>query len=317
MALPRYSDVDLALLLELTRLGRPVRPHETYDHVTRHFPHLTDEDTTAVRRDGRTRVWTNMIHWARDHLRVQNVLNEDRGVWSVNSAARPLLERWLTARGGANVTAFITSNATLAEYLGANWARSLRARSPNQPRRPSAIPIAVESSAQAARPDSEPTLAGILTGQENTLREELLGRLRGMDDQEFENFVARILDALGFRDTTVVGRPGDGGVDVKCVLRNVLVEATVAVQVKRQVSNVGPKEISYLRDRWARRVDKLLFVTTSDYTAGAREVAEEDGLKPVVVVNGTELADLMIRERIGVLSEAVQRLHLDEDFFSV
>ena len=74
MSFPRYADVDLALLLELERLGRPVRPHETYDRVTAHFPKLTEADKTVLRKDGRTRVWTNMIHWARDHLRVQNVL---------------------------------------------------------------------------------------------------------------------------------------------------------------------------------------------------------------------------------------------------
>jgi restriction system protein len=137
-----------------------------------------------------------------------------------------------------------------------------------------------------------------------------------MDEYEFENFVGRVLDALGFRDTVVVGRPGDGGVDVKCSLRNALVEASVAVQVKRQQGNVGPKEISYLRDRWSRKVDKLLFVTTSDHTAGAREVAEDDGLKPVILVTGHELASLMIRERIGISSQVVERFVIDDEFFA-
>ena len=137
-----------------------------------------------------------------------------------------------------------------------------------------------------------------------------------MDEYEFENFVGRVLDALGFRDTVVVGRPGDGGVDVRCVLRNELVESSVAVQVKRQQGNVGPKDVSYLRDRWARKADKLLFVTTSDYTAGAREVAEEEGLKPVTLAAGRQLAELMVRQRIGVTSQVVERLLIDDDFFA-
>jgi restriction system protein len=148
-----------------------------------------------------------------------------------------------------------------------------------------------------------------------SVRQALLERLLAMDEYEFENAVGRILDALGFRGTEVVGRPGDGGLDVRTILKNELVSATVAVQVKRQRANVGPKEISYLRDRWGRRVDKLLFVTTSDYTAGAKEVANEEGAKPVQLVTGDELADLMIRNRIAVTAYAVERFEVDEEFF--
>jgi len=69
-----------------------------------------------------------------------------------------------------------------------------------------------------------------------------------------------------------------------------------------------------LRDRWARRADKLLFVTTSDFTAGAREVASEHDMKPVQLITGNELTDIMIQHRIGVVAHTVERLELDEEF---
>ena len=163
----------------------------------------------------------------------------------------------------------------------------------------------------AARGDEELTIDQV----PEAARAALLERLVAMDEYDFENFVARVLDALGFRNTEVVGRPGDGGVDVRAVVANELVSATVAVQVKRQQSNVGPKEISYLRDRWGRRADKLLFITTSDFTVGAREVATEHDTKPVQLVSGNELADTMIEHRIGVVAHTVERLELDEEFF--
>ena len=316
MTFPRYRDVDIALLLELVRLGRAVKPHETYESVTRHFPRLSDGDKAAVRKDGRTRVWINMIHWARDHLRVQGALDEmGSGIWSANSSARGMLEGWLRQRGGTSAGSFIESSRSLQEYLGRDWAQALRARSGRVLRlgsgtqREQPLP---QTAAVSERLDLE-----ILQGREHeAITEDLLGRLSGMDEYAFENFVARILEALGFRDTRVVGRPGDGGVDVMCMLRNDVLAATVAVQVKRQQSNVGPKEVSYLRDRWARKADKLLFVTTGGYTAGAREVAEEDELKPVTLVDGKELAGLMIRNRIGVQAQVVERLLFDEEFFA-
>lgn len=316
MTFPRYRDVDVALLLELVRLGRGVKPHETYESVTRHFPRLSDEDKAVVRKDGWTRVWINMIHWARDHLRVQGALDEaGSGIWSANSSARGMLEGWLRQRGGASPVSFIESSRSLQDYLGEDWAQALRAR----PGR------AVRLGGQTGREPPPPLTAAVsesldletLQGREQeTTTLELLSRLSGMDGYAFENFVARILEALGFRDTKVVGRPGDEGVDVMCMLRNDVIAATVAVQVKRQQSNVGPKEVSYLRDRWARKADKLLFVTTGGYTAGAREVAEEDDLKRVTLVDGKELAALMIRNRIGVQAQVVERLLFDDDFFA-
>jgi len=70
MTIPAYKDVDLALLLELVRRGgTPVRPVEVYDDVARHFPHLTQDDLALTRPDGRTKVFFNMVHWARDHIR--------------------------------------------------------------------------------------------------------------------------------------------------------------------------------------------------------------------------------------------------------
>ena len=213
------------------------------------------------------------------------------------------------------MSSFVESDRALPSLWGQEWARELRQRITPPQRRPR------QEADREPVPPEAPAASGMDLGalQDSHLdvvSQELLARLRIMDEYEFENFVGRVLDALGFRDTVVVGRPGDGGVDVRCTLRNELVEASVAVQVKRQQGNVGPKDISYLRDRWARKADKLLFITTSDYTAGAREVAEEEGLKPLTLVNGRGLAELMIRERIGVTSQAMERLVIDDDFFA-
>ena len=123
---------------------------------------------------------------------------------------------------------------------------------------------------------------------------------------------------LGYADVDVVGRSGDGGVDVRCVLKAPLVEPplTVVCQVKRHATNIGPSAVGDLRGRWAHKADRLILVNTGGFTQGAREAASELGTKQVSLVSGEDLAELMIQKGIGVTREPVIVEKLDEAFFS-
>src|SRR5690606_20321879 len=130
MPLPRYRDVDLALLLELVRAKRAMRPSETYAPVALHFPDLTEADMAQTRSDGRTKAFENMVHWSRDHLRVRGLLVSQRGLWQVSDGAMAALEGDLLARGADStaIPAFVRSNRSLADLLGPKWAPPVRAR---------------------------------------------------------------------------------------------------------------------------------------------------------------------------------------------
>src|SRR3990172_3787621 len=100
MAIPTYRDVDLALLVELVRRDRPARPAEIFADVARHFPELTEEDLAKTRPDGRTKVFHNMVAWARDHVRVRSLLAQPApGLWQVNASAKSALIEDLRHRG--------------------------------------------------------------------------------------------------------------------------------------------------------------------------------------------------------------------------
>jgi restriction endonuclease Mrr len=310
VTIPTYRDVDLALLVELVRRREPVRPSEVYADVARHFPDLTPEDLAKTRQDGRTKVFVNMVHWARDHLRVRGLLADPaRGLWQVNSSATGAVLEDLRQRQASpeQAQAFIDGRGSLADLLGSRWAKPVRhevgegiGETPRREER------------ERAR---EEVAAGPSTDRAAAKR-ALLDRLNQMEGYEFEQFVGRLLDSLGFRDTQVMGRSGDEGMDVLTYLPSPLVTATVAVQVKRHAANIGPRDISYLRDRWAHRADKLLFITTSDYTLGAREVAADSREKQVELVNGEELVEVMVNHRCGVRAQPVLAYELDEDYFS-
>jgi restriction endonuclease Mrr len=314
LTIPSYKDVDLALLLELVRARRSVRPSETYASVAKHFPDLTDEDLAKTRQDGRTKVFNNMIHWARDHLRRRGLLLDVIAQWEVTHQALEVLVDDLEKRGASRGRAetFIGRTDGLPDLLGRNWARAVRSGGARGP-------TARSSSAAGAHAQEELTReSGERPSQvENgAIERDVLARLGRMDGYEFEQFVGRLLDSVGFKDTRVMGRSGDEGMDVLTFLPSPFVTAKVAVQVKRHSANVGPKDISYLRDRWAKRADKLLFITTSDYTQGAREVATDDREAQVELVNGEQLVAVMVQHQLGVKAQPLVAYEVDEEYFS-
>jgi restriction endonuclease Mrr len=315
MPLPSHSDVDLALHVELVRAGRVAIRRETYDDVAKHFPAMTAEDRARTRKNGYTKVFNNLVNWSRNRMRVRGLLVDGlpQGQWQTNDKARPALLEDLMARGvqRARAETFISGAETLADLLGPDWAKPLRSpggdgdAEPDVPEAPVEQPSEQKRPAQTVTPDARASI-----------KQALLSRLNTMSGPEFEQFVGRLLDSLGFRDTQVVGRSGDEGVDVLTYFHSPFLRAKVAVQVKRHTNNVGPRDISYLRDRWARRSDRLLFITTADFTSGAQEVAADEHEKQVDLVNGTRLVDVMVEHGFGVTVRPQVTYDIDEAYFT-
>ncbi len=314
MTLPTYGDVSLALLLELVRCGKPVKPLDSYDLVARNFPALTASDRALTNRSGSGKVFADMVNFARNRLRVRGVLENGlpAGSWCTTQEARGTLVDDLVARGVtlSRAMGFIDASETLGALLGRDWATE---------RRQSAIPLKAGVSDGGEATTASSAQRGereVAAADEHRIAQAVLARLNAMKGDEFEDFVGKVLDALGLCDTQVVGRSGDEGVDILTYLSSPIVRAKVAVQVKRHTANVGPRDISYLRDRWARRADRLLFITTSDFTSGAREVAADDHEQQVALVTGAQLVDVMLEHGLGVVARPQVTYELDETYFS-
>lgn len=64
-----------------------------------------------------------------------------------------------------------------------------------------------------------------------------------------------------------------------------------------------------------KKAHKGIFITTSEFTLSARETAQNLGTR-IVLINGTELAKLMLRYNVGSRDEQVLHLKkIDEEFF--
>jgi restriction system protein len=61
--------------------------------------------------------------------------------------------------------------------------------------------------------------------------------------------------------------------------------------------------------------DRGVFITTSSFSAGARTEAERVNAR-IEVIDGSRLAELVLRHGVGVQAEVTVTLHqLDGDFF--
>jgi restriction system protein len=148
-------------------------------------------------------------------------------------------------------------------------------------------------------------------------RVDLRRRLLQMPWDRFEGLIGELLIAIGFDEQTVVvtRHSGDGGIDVRGVLSAGGITAiSAAVQVKRWKHNVQAPTVRELRGSLNVHEHGIL-ITTSDYSSGARQEAEEIGRTRISLVNGEQLLDLLIARNIGVVEEQHTLISLDEEWW--
>lgn len=115
---------------------------------------------------------------------------------------------------------------------------------------------------------------------------ELSKKLKGYD---FENFVANLLNAMGYR-TKVSKQGGDSGIDI--VAYKDEFPPRICVQVKSIDSDIKEATIQSLRGAMSDG-DYGVFVTLSDYTPNAKAYLEQH---PIIRgLNGSEVVDLVLR----------------------
>jgi restriction system protein len=154
-----------------------------------------------------------------------------------------------------------------------------------------------------------------------TLAAELLERVRDRDPTFLEQLVLRLLTAMGYGGRAGaaehLGRSGDQGLD-GVIRQDTLGLDRVYVQAKRYGSDhsVGRPEIqAFVGALHGAQADRGVFIATSRFTADARDYAERVAAR-LVLIDGLQLAELMVLHNVGVQNEETFTLkRIDEDFF--
>jgi restriction system protein len=150
-----------------------------------------------------------------------------------------------------------------------------------------------------------------------SLAQDLLDRVRRAAPEYFERLIVNLLLNMGFGGSVsdagrALGRSGDDGVD------GVIDQDALGLDPKRYAlgNNVGSgatRDFFGSLDR--HKASKGLFVTTSAFSSGAVEIAQYLS-KRIVLIDGEQLAKLMIRHNVGCRVEDTLHIKkIDEDFF--
>ncbi|MYF68892.1 MAG: hypothetical protein F4053_10110 [Proteobacteria bacterium] len=155
------------------------------------------------------------------------------------------------------------------------------------------------------------------------LEYDVLDRVRKAEPAFLEQVVIDLLIAMGYGggDSAmgqVTGRSGDGGID-GTVREDALGLDEVYVQAKKYAdgNTVGESALrNFAGAIDAAGTNKGVFVTTASFTPAVRRYVARSP-KRIVLIDGEELARLMVAHDVGVrtrVSYEVKRI--DEDYFS-
>ena len=151
-----------------------------------------------------------------------------------------------------------------------------------------------------------------------SLANDLIEHIMGCPPKFFEGLVVDLLVAMGYggsrRDAgQAIGQSGDGGID-GIIKEDKLGLDVVYIQAKRWSGTVGrPVVQAFAGSLEGQRARKGIMIATSQFTQDARDYVGRIE-KKIVLIDGEQLAQLMIDHGIGVaevLNYTVKRVDLD------
>ena len=156
-----------------------------------------------------------------------------------------------------------------------------------------------------------------------TLATDLLQRVKGCAPVFFERLVVELLVKMGYGGSRAdagkaLGRSGDGGID-GIIKEDRLGLDAIYIQAKRWADKpVGRPDVQQFQGALSGHgAVKGIFITTSQFTKDAVDYAAGLRNSKIILIDGDELADLMIDHGIGVASAAIYEVkRVDSDYFA-
>ncbi len=285
-----------------------VKLRDVINALADHFQ-LTEEERSETLPSGRQLVIDNRIGWARTYLTKAGLLEATRRAHFV------ITERGIQAVQSNNPI----NNAYLKQF---DKFIAFKTKSNGDANESGEVLPAQEIADDDDDITPDEALRAAYKKINEALTEDILERTRKVTPEFFERLLIDLLLAMGYGGTGegaahALGKTGDNGVD-GVIDQDPLGVDQIYIQAKRYAegNNVSAGDI---RDFFGalnlKRAQKGIFITTSAFTQSAVETAQNLGNR-IVLINGKELAKLMLRYNIGSRDEQVLHLKkIDEEFF--
>ena len=293
MPIPTYEDLMLPLLKEYAASGGPRALKELLPIMADKLG-LSEEEKAERLPSGRQGLFHNRLHWAKTYMGKAGLVSSPaRGLAQITERGRAVLQQNPERVDG-------TTLAKFEEFT--EWKDASSSGSPKETTGAIAVPQLVPEDTHLT---PEERIEAARKELEKGLRAELLERVRAMTPADFEELIVQLLLRMGYGSgaeemAQALGGSGDQGID-GVIHQDPLGLDRVYIQAKRYnegnvVGSGAIRDFNGALD--LKRAPKGLFVTASNFSRDAR-IQAESATRQIVLIDGYELASLMIRHKVG------------------
>ena len=310
MTIPDFQSLMLPALA-VAADGSEHSTRDVIDTLAQQF-RLTDQERRVLLPSGRQAKFDNRVHWAISHLKHAGLLDRPK---------RSYLQ--ITPRG-MNVMQerppridmrFLSRFPEFVEFTRGSVSHGSNGISPSQ------LPDALSGESAELTQTPEELLEQGYVRIRQALVQDIIERIMGCTATFFEQLVVELLVKMGYGGSRMdagkaVGRSGDEGID-GIIKEDRLGLDVIYIQAKRWKDTVGRPAIhGFVGALQGQHAKKGIFITTSAFTREARQYAAGIESK-VVLIDGIELAELMIDNNVGVSTQSTYEIKkVDSDFFT-
>lgn len=303
MAIPDFQSIMLPLL----RIASDSNIHtmeEARERLAVEFG-LSEKDRMELLPSGTQRRFDNRVAWARVDLGKALLLEScGRGSFRITNRGLELLKE---NPSRINIP-FLRRYSEYAKFRKASKESD------------STDGISISPSNDVAIETPEEAIERGYLNIRTELASKVLEKVRQCSPKFFEKLVVELLIALGYGGSfpeagMVIGGVGDGGID-GVIKEDKLGLDLVCVQAKRWENTVGrPIVQAFAGSLEGHRAKKGVLITTSTFSSDAKKYVEQIE-KRIVLIDGEQLAELMIDNNVGVAEKATYVIkRLDGDYF--
>ena len=273
---------------------------ETNAKLAQHFG-LTDEELNEFLPSGVAKTFPNRVAWAKSHFKMAGLLeNTKRSSFKITDAGIKLLSEYPNE-----------INLKILRTLPTYQERTGRSKEDD---------FNSDNDTLQSPATPEESLESSYLKIRKNLSQELLLKIKSCSPSFFESLVVELLVKMGYGGSIKdagksIGKSGDEGID-GIIKEDRLGLDIIYIQAKRWENVVGRPEIQkFIGALAGQGAKKGVFITTSRYTAEARDYQPRNDTK-IVLIDGEQLTDLMIDYNLAVSTVTNFEIkRIDNDYF--
>lgn len=304
--IPDYQTLMLPLLKKASD-GKEHKMRDLTELIAKDFS-LTDEELSVVIPSGTQSLFYNRVGWAKTYLKKACLVeNVGKGVIRITARGQQFLKENPKKIDAKMLRKF----EEFADFV------NLQTKTTSSKANKEELP-ATDYTTQTP----EELIETAYQDFQKSVAEDLLDKIRNVSPSFFEKLVVSLLVKMGYGGSVkdagqAIGKTGDEGID-GIIKEDKLGLDVIYIQAKRWKENniIGRPEIQKFVGALAGQgAKKGVFITASSFSKEAKEYKPMNDTK-VILIDGLELANLMIENNLGVTPlRSYDLKKIDSDYF--